>query len=107
MSERSDLSKNLVQEEGDSPKEVTPLLVLPILSRCGILVTGVSLGFITLMPNIMMSDPGTPKANRAATVGLLASLLFATGGVVGCVANNWWYIVPGAVTQVVALALLS
>ena len=71
------------------------------LMRCGILTTGLFLGLITLMPNVMMSDSGTPKALRAAKIGMTASSLFAIGGVAGCIVNSWWCLLPGLIMQIV------
>ena len=69
--------------------------------RCGILATGLFLGLFTLMPNVMMSDSGTPKALRAANIGMTASALFAIGGVAGCIFNSWWCLLPGLIMQIV------
>ena len=74
-----------------------------ILSRISICVVGVGLGFLTFMPNIMMSDSGSTKAIRAANIGMAASVMFVVGGVLGCIYNSWWSLLPGFATQVAAL----
>ena len=91
-------------------KSMLPLL----LSRIGILGMGLFLGVGTWTPNIMMSDAGTPKAYRAAAMGMAASGTFILGGVVGCYShrrkqynNGWWMLLPGLIMQLGALAYLE
>jgi hypothetical protein len=64
-------------------------LVLSLAYRLCILFTGMCLGFMTFMPNAMMSDSGTRLAVTFSGVGLTASLLFCVAGVVGAVTKKW------------------
>jgi hypothetical protein len=80
----------------------------PSTRGIAILVVGVLLGFITAGPNIMMSDSGTPEAMRTAYVGMIASLLFVVGGVVGFFANyGWWILLPGLLMQLLVFQTIS
>jgi hypothetical protein len=77
------------------------------LQRITILIVGVVIGFTFLLPNAMMSDPGTPRATRAANIGLIACLAFGIGGVVGAILNTWKALLPGLVLQVLAFVVLG
>lgn len=46
-------------------------------------VTGMVLGTSTLMPNLMMSASGSPKARCSSAIGLSASGAFFFGGFMG------------------------
>lgn len=73
--------------------------------RGAILLVGIMVGFVTFMPNAMMSDSGTKKAGRAASLGMIASALFVCGGVVGGILNDWRALVPGLIFQVLAFVV--
>lgn len=79
-------------------KFLAPLLSSHILPRAA----AVWLGFITLMPNLMMSDSGTVEAHTAATLGSTASFLFALAGLLG----SRRVFVLGLAFQVVPFTLL-
>jgi hypothetical protein len=80
--------------------------VVGVGERVVIFFLGWFLGMTFLGPNIMMSDSGTPRARRAATVGMWASILFCIGGCVGAFQGWWMALLPGALFQVVALVML-
>lgn len=67
-------------------------------------VVGILVGLVTFFPNLMMSDSGTPAARRAATCGMLASLFFVLGGIIGAVYGRPWYgwfwLLPGLILQI-------
>jgi len=65
-----------------------------------VLLVGLTLGYITILPNAMMSDFGTEQAKRRASVGLAASALFVCGGVAGCILHSWKALLPGLVLQI-------
>lgn len=71
------------------------------------LVIGVSLGFITTMPNAMMCASGTPKAMFISSIGMIASLSMMAGGVIGCYYSNLLFILPGITLQFIAFAFMS
>jgi hypothetical protein len=72
--------------------------------RSSILVTGLSLGFITFMPNGMMSDDGSTLAVTFSSIGLCASFSFIVGGIVGAISKKWSALLPGTILQLVALS---
>jgi hypothetical protein len=74
--------------------------------RLVIFAVGFMLGLVTFAPNVMMSDAGTAEANRNANIGITASLLFVVGGIVGAILHTWIALLPAAILQVIALALL-
>jgi hypothetical protein len=68
--------------------------------RSSIFITGLSLGFITFIPNGMMRDSGTTLAVRFSNIGLSASFLFIVGGVVGAIFKKWSALLPGTLQLV-------
>ena len=80
---------------------------LSICNRISILVVGVSLALILFMPNGMMSDSGTKKAQRAAGLGIATCIGFLIGGVAGCFCNSWFALVPAMVLQVLAFIVFA
>jgi hypothetical protein len=70
-----------------------------ILNRAAVALVGLLLGVVTLGPNVMMGDPGTPLAQTMAGVGCLASILMGLGGIVGAVVGTpgagWFWLLPG------------
>ena len=76
-------------------------------SRIAIGTCGVVSGLMTTMPNIMLSDSGTPTSQWAATIGLSASATFIGGGLVGAVLNKRIFLLPGLVLQIGAFVVPS
>jgi hypothetical protein len=66
-------------------------------------------GVISLGPNGMMSDPGTPRALHAAKVGTFASLLFIIGGISFAAGTSFglWTLVLALTLQIIALVLIG
>jgi len=50
-----------------------------------VVILGLLLGFLTLLPNVMMADRGTSCVQIASSIGLVASFSLAIGGIVACV----------------------
>mmetsp|Transcript_6915 Transcript_6915/g.14141 ORF Transcript_6915/g.14141 Transcript_6915/m.14141 type:complete len:144 (-) Transcript_6915:151-582(-) len=72
---------------------------------CGICIflTGLALSFVLLLPNVMLSDAGTAQAKRHASFGIMATLFFFVGGIVGLTTSmGWWALLPGVVMQLLA-----
>jgi hypothetical protein len=74
--------------------------------RSSIFITGLSLGFITFIPNGMMRDSGTTLAVRFSNIGLIASFLFIVGGIVGAIFKKWSALLPGTILQLVTWSLV-
>jgi hypothetical protein len=80
-------------QEIDSEEDVTlsPPPAYPLLGcahRLCLLFAGLSIGFITIFPNGMMSDSGTRMAVIFSNIGVWASLLFCVAGIVGAVTKK-------------------
>lgn len=58
-------------------------IALDILARIGMGLTGCGIYGVTIIPNGMMGDDGSIRAQNAAKRGLIASHLFAIAGVLG------------------------
>jgi hypothetical protein len=80
-------------------------------NRLAVVSVGFFLGWITLLPNLMMSDSGTSSAITAARVGLVASGSMIVGGVIGAVRGTpwagWFWILPGVVLEILLVATLA
>jgi hypothetical protein len=83
------------------------LLTASMANRLGIAATGVVIAVTFAMPNMMMSDSGSPKALRAARWGINACLCFFVGGIVGAFLNTWKALLPGVLCQIVAFMLVG
>jgi hypothetical protein len=83
--------------------------IATIGNRTAVALVGVLLGSLTFMPNVMMSDSGTTKAQRAASLGMLASSLMVMGGIIGAIrgtpAAGWFWLLPGVGCQFLAFAV--
>ena len=79
-------------------------------NRFAVVSVGFLLGWITLLPNLMMSDSGTSAAITDARVGLAASCCMIIGGVIGAVRGTpwagWFWIIPGVVLEILLIAIL-
>lgn len=82
--------------------------------RIATLLVGLFLAVALFMPNIMMSDSGTARAERATKLGIMACQAFALGGVLGCFVlptffhrSPWWGLLPGLVLQTLAFIAFS
>ena len=83
------------------------MLIGSILNHSAILLTGAILGVGTVGLNVMISDPGTNRHTRAATVGIItASASLLVGGIVGCYCQTWMALLPGVALQAIALLML-
>jgi hypothetical protein len=82
------------------------MTVLSYCNHAAIFLVGLALAFIFFMPNVMMSDSGTPIAKCASMFGTLACLLFAGGGCVGLVTGSWSTLLPGLIAQAAALGFM-
>lgn len=51
-------------------------------NRFGFGVTGI-FGFMTILPNVMMSDSGTKETMIASSIGLTSSILLISSGCIG------------------------
>lgn len=73
-----------------------------IVTKIGISSAGVALGLITILPNFMMCDSGTPLANCTADIGMGASASFVAGGLAAMIPKNPkpQFLLPGLVLQV-------
>jgi hypothetical protein len=80
-------------------------IMCSIFSRFIIDITGLGLGVITIMPNAMMSASGSPEATCAGMLGIGASALFITGGLLGAVTNRPQFLLLGVGLQVSAFTL--
>lgn len=80
-------------------------------NRFAVVSIGFFLGWITLLPNLMMSDSGTSTAITVARVGLVASCCMIIGGVIGAVRGTpwagWFWILPGVVLEILLVAILA
>lgn len=78
----------------------------PSYRGIAILIIGILVGFIVCGPNVMLSDSGRYWSLIAANCGLVASILFMVGGLVGFFANvGWWILLPGLIFQLLALII--
>jgi hypothetical protein len=93
---------NLVMEEVQEGDINQTTSWLGIFLRCLIASIGILLGIGTFVPNIMMSDSGKPSAVMGAKIGMLASLAFIVGGVVGAIRGEWKWLVVGLLLQILA-----
>eukprot|EP00808_Paulinella_micropora_P001612 g10535.t1 len=82
-------------------------VVLHVAKGLAIGGTGVALGFLTFMPNAMMSDSGSQKAMLSANLGMAASLSFLVGGVVGGLSGLPAWLLPGVGLEIAALTVFS
>jgi len=76
-----------------------------IAPRIVIGLTGGGLGIITIIPNIMISDSGSPMAMCGATIGLYASASFVGGGLLGAIFKHPIFLLPGMVLQIGAFTI--
>lgn len=83
------------------------IMIGAILNRILIAVIGIGLGVVTFIPNAMMCDSGTTVAAFAAYTGMLASLSFVIGGIVGAIYQTWFALLPGLILQVAAFTVPS
>lgn len=68
-----------------------------------VFVLGLTVAWLTILPNAMMSASNA----MAGAIGLLASLLFAIGGVYGYWAGEFKWLLPGLAVQFVSLLAVS
>ena len=71
--------------------------------RALIAILGIFLGFITLLPNAMMSD----SSSISASIGMLASLSFGVGGLYGGYVGEFMWLLPAFGLQVLALLIFD
>jgi len=71
-------------------------------------------GFLTLFPNIMMSDDGTKRTQIASTIGLGASVSFLLSGITGLfncyilsIRLGYYLGIFGIILQVISLLMIS
>ncbi|GMI49208.1 hypothetical protein TrCOL_g10764 [Triparma columacea] len=73
--------------------------ILPLKEGClgrGCGILGMFVGFISIMPAMMMSDPGTKRANRIAFYFGSASLMLFFGGIMALITGRMkWTLGPG------------
>ena len=77
------------------------LLIISIINRVLIAVVGIGWSVVGFLPTIMMSDSGDTRTVIAVDLGLMSLLLSFVGGVVGCITNSWWWLLPGVLLQIV------
>ena len=73
---------------------------ISLTNRIFILLTGILLGLITSIPNMMAGDSGTNDAMKIANLLMFASIFFIVGGIMGCINKRWIALLPGFVLQV-------
>jgi hypothetical protein len=66
-----------------------------------IFMTGLSLGFITFIPNGMMRDSGTTLEVRFSNIGVSVSFLFIVSGFEGTISKKWSALLPGAIRSAI------
>jgi hypothetical protein len=54
-----------------------------------VLIPCLTIGLITFLPNLMLSNAGTKQAITSATIGLLCRFFFALAGVIGAILYTW------------------
>jgi hypothetical protein len=54
-----------------------------------VLIPCLTIGLITFLPNLMLSNAGTKQAITSATMGLLDRFLLALAGVIGAILYTW------------------
>ena len=64
-------------------------MITNVLNRVALFAINSSMGVITFMPNIMMGDSGTARAECAAGYGISASLTFMASGIAGLLHNQY------------------
>jgi len=69
-------------------------------SRIVIGLSGCGLGSLTIMPNIMISDSGSPMSMCGAQIGLYASASFVGGGLLGAIFKKPAFLIPGVILQI-------
>ena len=77
------------------------LLIISLINRTLIAVVGIGWSVVGFLPTIMMSDSGDTRTVIAVDLGLMSLLLSFVGGVVGCITNSWWWLLPGVLLQIV------
>jgi len=77
------------------------LLIISLINRTLIAFVGIGWSFVGFLPTIMMSDSGDTRTVIAVDLGLMSLLLSFVGGVVGCITNSWWWLLPGVLLQIV------
>ena len=76
-----------------------------IITRILIGGTGLGVGIITFLPNIMLSDNSSKKGLLAAKLGISASGLFGFAGILGLIHNKYIPIKSSYICGGVALTL--
>ena len=71
-------------------------------------------GFLTIFPNIMMSDDGTKRTQIASTIGLSASVAFLLSGIAGLfncyilsIRLGYYLGILGIILQVISFLIFS
>ena len=75
-------------------------IICQIVPRIFIGLLGGGLGFSTIIPNMMISDSGTPMAMCGAYIGLCASASFVGGGLLGAIFKRRAFLLPGMILQI-------
>ena len=75
-------------------------IICQIVPRIFIGLLGGGLGFSTIIPNMMISDSGTPMAMCGAYIGMCASTTFVGGGLLGAIFKKRAFLLPGMILQI-------
>jgi hypothetical protein len=85
----------------------TNKIILDIFLRIIYLSGGFFLGFVTILPNVMMSDSRSKQAKKATEIGLIASFLFPISGIISLLIGNPIFFLIPILIEILAFKIFS